>query len=64
MRHHMKDRDDKAPTPAARNMNPSCDTVEYASTFLISFCAIAIEAAKIAVAAPIMAMIHIAVGES
>ena len=27
-----------APTPIARNMKPSCDTVEYASTFLMSFC--------------------------
>jgi two-component system nitrogen regulation response regulator GlnG len=27
----------KAPTPQARNMYPSCETVEYASTFLMSF---------------------------
>jgi hypothetical protein len=28
----------KAPTPHARNMNPSWLTVEYASTFFSSFC--------------------------
>src|SRR5687767_11263178 len=44
-----------APTPAARNMNPSCDTVEYARTFLMSFWAMPIDAAKIAVTAPTMA---------
>ncbi len=27
-----------APTPMARNIRPSCDTVEYASTRLMSFC--------------------------
>ena len=25
------------PSPSATNINPSCDTVEYASTFLMSF---------------------------
>jgi hypothetical protein len=44
-----------APTPAAMNMNPSCETVEYARTFLMSFCASPIEAAKVAVMAPTMA---------
>ncbi len=29
---------ENAPTPIARNMYPSCDTVEYASTRLMSFC--------------------------
>src|SRR5215813_3291238 len=41
-----------APTPQAMNMKPGCETVEYASTFLMSFCVIPIVAAKIAVAAP------------
>ena len=34
------------------NMKPSCETVEYASTFLMSFCVMPMMAAKIAVAAP------------
>ena len=42
-----------APTPSARNIYPSCDTVEYASTRLMSFCTKPIDAAKIAVSAPI-----------
>ena len=33
-------------------MNPNCDTVEYASTFLISHCLRAIVAANRAVTAP------------
>ena len=45
-----------APEPTARNMYPSCDTVLYASTFLMSFCATAIVAANNAVAAPTHAM--------
>ena len=38
-------------------MNPSCDTVEYANTRLMSCCATAIDAAKSAVAAPTMAIV-------
>src|SRR5215212_8075043 len=45
-----------APEPTARNMYPSWDTVEYASTFLMSFWAQAMVAAKNAVRAPITAM--------
>jgi hypothetical protein len=37
-------------------MKPSWLTVEYASTFLMSFCATATVAAKSAVAAPTIAM--------
>src|SRR6476646_8289263 len=44
-----------APTPSARNMYPSWLTVEYASTRLISVCTSAIEAARIAVNAPMAA---------
>ncbi len=33
-------------------MKPSCESVEYASTFLMSVCATAMVAAKNAVAAP------------
>ena len=40
-----------APEPTPTNMYPSCDTVEYAKTFLMSFCASPIVAAKKAVAA-------------
>ncbi len=47
----------KAPTPIARNMYPSCDTVEYASTRLMSFCTRPIVPAMKAVAAPITATI-------
>ena len=36
-------------------MKPSCEIVEYASTFLMSVCATAIVAAKNAVAAPMTA---------
>ena len=39
----------------ATNMKPSCDTVEYASTFLMSVCTIATVAAKNAVATPMTA---------
>ena len=44
------------PVPTARNKNPSCDTVEYASTFLMSFWLMAIVAATNAVATPTQAM--------
>src|SRR5256885_3211876 len=49
--------DANAPTPIARNMYPSCDTVEYASTRLMSFCTNAIVPAISAVAAPTIATI-------
>ena len=51
-----------APTPQARNIYPSCDTVEYASTFLMSCCTSAIVAAKIAVTPPTTATTSIALG--
>src|SRR5215471_17477430 len=51
-----------APTPHARNMYPSCEMVEYARTFLMSFCASPIVAANNAVAAPMIATINIAIG--
>ena len=51
-----------APTPSATNMNPSCEIVEYASTFLMSVCTTAIVAAKKAVAAPIPATSALASG--
>src|SRR4029079_14765912 len=41
----------------------SCETVEYARTFLMSFCARPMVAAKIAVAAPMTEMTTIAVGD-
>ncbi len=44
-------------------MNPSWLTVEYASTFLMSFCASPIEAANTAVNPPTTATTSIAVGE-
>ena len=53
-----------APAPAARNMYPSWETVEYASTFLMSFWARPIVAAKRAVTPPTAATTSIAVGES
>jgi hypothetical protein len=37
-------------------MYPSCDSVEYASTFLMSLCAIAISAAIVSVTSPMIAM--------
>src|SRR5690606_3684921 len=43
--------------PIARNIRPSCDTVEYASTRLMSFCTRPIVPAMSAVAAPITATI-------
>ena len=43
-------------------MKPSWLTVEYARTFLMSFCVIATVAAMIAVAAPIVAMMAMTVG--
>ena len=45
-----------APTPAPRNMKPSCETVEYASTRLMSFWKSPIDAAKNAVAQPMAAL--------
>ena len=45
-----------APEPMARNMKPSWLTVEYANTFLMSFCATAMVAAKSAVPTPTHAM--------
>src|SRR5579863_768044 len=53
-----------APTPRARNIYPNCETVEYASTRLMSFCTRPMDAAKIAVSAPIMATVFIEVGAS
>jgi hypothetical protein len=53
-----------APTPHARNMYPSCDTVEYARTFLMSFCTRPIVAAKSAVNPPMTATTSSASGES
>src|SRR3989442_11090758 len=41
-----------APVPTARNMYPSWEIVEYASTFLMSHCLSAIVAANSAVSAP------------
>src|SRR5690349_24743409 len=51
-----------APQPAAANMKPSWLTVEYASTFLISFCTQPIVAASSAVSAPVTATTAIVVG--
>ena len=48
----------------ARNMYPSCETVEYASTFLMSFCATAMVAANTAVSAPVHAITADAPGAS
>src|ERR1700722_4091599 len=53
---------ENAPTPHAMNMYPSCDTVEYARTFLISVCAMPIVAAKKAVIVPMMATTVSAIG--
>src|ERR1039458_8822671 len=53
-----------APTPSARNIYPNCDTVEYASTRLMSFCTRAMVAAKIAVSAPMIATVFMAFGAS
>src|ERR1051325_8126993 len=46
------------------NMYPSCDTVEYASTFLMSHCLSPIDAAKIAVSAPMTTTVRLATGDS
>src|SRR5213594_164234 len=51
-----------APTPHARNIYPNWLTVEYASTRLMSFCTRPIDAAQMAVAAPITATRPRAVG--
>ncbi len=51
-----------APAPAPKNMYPSWETVEYASTFLMSFCASPMVAAKIAVSPPTTATTRSAVG--
>src|SRR5260370_34419426 len=53
---------EKAPTPHPRNIYPNCETVEYANTFLISFCAKPIVAARTAVANPMTATHSIAIG--
>ena len=53
-----------APAPHAINMNPSWETVEYASTFLMSVCPNAISAANSAVNAPTMATTALATGDS
>ena len=45
-------------------MYPNWETVEYASTRLMSFCTRPIEAAKMAVRAPMMATVFIAFGAS
>src|SRR5664279_1983580 len=45
-------------------MYPNCDTVEYASTRLMSFCTRPMVAAKIAVKAPTIATVFIACGAS
>src|SRR5687768_1822838 len=52
-----------APTPTPTNMYPSCDTVEYARTFLMSHCLRPIVAAKIAVTAPTTATVRLATGD-
>ena len=46
------------------NMKPSCDTVEYASTFLMSYWKKPMDAANSAVSAPMKATQPMAVGES
>src|SRR5687768_1197619 len=52
-----------APTPTAMNMKPSWDTVEYASTFLMSHCLSPIVAANSAVTAPTTATVRLATGD-
>lgn len=42
----------QAPTPSAATMKPNCDTVEYASTFLMSFWTKARRAPRTAVTEP------------
>ncbi len=51
-----------APTPIARNMYPSCETVEYASTRLMSFCTRPMVAARNAVVTPTMATTSMTIG--
>src|SRR5438552_10173805 len=53
-----------APEPTPTNMYPSCETVEYARTFLMSHCLRPIDAAKIAVSAPMTTTVRLATGES
>jgi hypothetical protein len=48
--------------PIAKIMYPSCDSVEYASTFLMSLCATAISAAIVSVVQPMMAIKSLASG--
>jgi hypothetical protein len=43
-------------------MKPSCEIVEYASTFLMSVCVTAIVAAKKAVSTPMLAITALASG--
>ncbi len=54
----------QAPTPTPMNMKPSCDTVEYASTFLMSYWNRPIDAANSAVITPTSATTVIAPGVS
>ena len=53
---------ENAATPQAMNMYPSCEIVEYASTFLISVCAMPIVAANNAVSVPMIATTVSAIG--
>ena len=53
---------ENAPTPIAKNIYPSCDTVEYANTFFMSFCVTPTVAAKNAVKAPRIVITVNAVG--
>jgi hypothetical protein len=53
----VEDRGDRVADTDATNMKPSCDTVEYASTFLMSVCTSAMNAAKSAVTVPTTATI-------
>src|SRR5216684_2213356 len=53
---------ENAPTPQAMNMYPSCETVEYASTFLISVCVTPMVAANNAVRVPTIATTVNAIG--
>src|SRR5207253_6958435 len=53
---------ENAPTPIAVNMYPSCETVEYASTRLMSYCTRPIDAAISAVSTPTIATISITIG--
>src|SRR5437763_4987074 len=51
-----------APDPTPTNMYPSWDTVEYASTFLMSHCFNPIDAANTAVSAPTRTTVRPATG--